>query len=122
MHKHYSNEYSSAEVVKATALPDGMDGVMELVRVWTDPLARMQGSATDLMIDICEDADITGTVLMLSPRVFGRVGFENLAQWYERFGFTTIQRNPVVLMARTPQVFKAKVNPMALAANEATCV
>ena len=104
MNKHYSNEHSSAEVVPATT--PGIEGVLELVRVWTDPEARKQGFATELVKAICNDADIEGRVLMLNPKTFGRVGLENLAPWYERFGFVTIQKKPIVLMARMPQVYK----------------
>ena len=66
MNKHYSNEHSSAEVVTTTI--KGAEGVLELVRVWTDPEARMQGYATELLKDICNDADIEGRVLMLWSR------------------------------------------------------
>lgn len=116
MNKHYSNEHSSAEVVTTTIA--GAEGVLEVVRVWTDPEARKQGFATELIKDICNDADIEGRVLMLNPKPFGRVGLENLAPWYERFGFAVIQRNPV-LMARMPQIYKTKLNAVAGAASEA---
>jgi GNAT superfamily N-acetyltransferase len=111
MNQHYSNEHSSAEVVPATT--PGIEGVLELVRVWTDVEARKQGFATELVKDICNDADIEGRVLMLTPKTFGRVGLEDLAHWYERFGFVTIQKKPVVLMARMPQVYKTKMSPIA---------
>lgn len=111
MNQHYSNEHSSAEVVVTTT--PGIEGVLELVRVWTDPEARKQGFATELVKDICNDADIEGRVLMLSPKTFGRVGLEDLAPWYERFGFVTIQKKPVQLMARMPQVYKARMSDIA---------
>lgn len=110
MNKHYSNEHSSAEVVNATI--EGAEGVLEVVRVWTDPEARKQGFATELIKDICNDADIEGRVLMLNPKTFGRVGLENLVQWYERFGFAVIQKKPT-LMARMPQVYKTKLSAIA---------
>jgi GNAT superfamily N-acetyltransferase len=87
--------------------------------VWTDPEARKQGFATELLKSIVDDADIEGVVLMLNPKPFGRVGLENLAPWYERFGFMTIQRKPVVLMARMPQIYKAKMTTIAGAVSEA---
>ena len=102
MKPHYSNEHSSAEVVKTTIA--GADGVLELVRVWTDPEARRQGYATELMQSLCADADREGRVLMLNPKPFGQVaGLVDLARWYERFGFVVIQQTPR-LMARRPQV------------------
>ena len=118
MNKHYSNEHSSAEVVVNANLPASLSGVLELVRVWTDPEAREQGYATELIKAICADADIEGRVLILTPRTFGRVGLENLAPWYERFGFDTLQRHPVVLMARMPQIYMAKMNTVAGAVSE----
>jgi GNAT superfamily N-acetyltransferase len=118
MNKHYSNEHSSAEVVVNTDLPDSLAGVLEVIRVWTDPEHRKEGFATDLMTEIINDADIEGRVLILNPKTFGRVGLENLAPWYERFGFMTIQKKPIQLMARMPQVYKTKLSPVAGAAME----
>lgn len=120
MNKHYSNEYSSAEVVINPDLPESLNGVLEVVRVWTDPEHRKNGFATELLKSICEDADIEGCVLILNPKTFGRVGLENLVPWYERFGFAVIQKKPTVLMARMPQIYKAKFSTVAAAASEAT--
>lgn len=119
MNKHYSNEHSSAEVVINPDLPASLSGVLEVVRVWTDPEARKQGFATELIKSIIDDADIEGRVLILRPKTFGNVGLENLAKWYERFGFSTIQNKPVQLMARMPQVYKAKLSSVSGAAMEA---
>jgi GNAT superfamily N-acetyltransferase len=119
MHKHYSNEHSSAEVAANANLPASLAGVLEVVRVWTDPQARRQGYATELVKSIVQDADIEGVVLILTPRTFGRsAGLEDLAKWYERFGFAVIQKKPIVLMARMPQVYKTKLSPIAGAASE----
>lgn len=117
MHKHYSNEHSSAELV-TPALPQSLSGVLELVRVWTDVEARKQGFATELVKAICNDADIESVVLMLTPRTFAAGGLNELQAWYERFGFRVIQRDPIVLMARMPQMFKAKMTDMGAAASE----
>ncbi|CAB4153089.1 hypothetical protein UFOVP607_47 [uncultured Caudovirales phage] len=116
MNNHYSNEHSSAEVIDAKI--KGADGVLTVVRVWTDLEARKQGYATELMMAITNDADIEGRVLMLNPKPFGRVGLENLAPWYQRFGFTVIQKSPM-LMARMPQEYKTKLSAVAQAASEA---
>ncbi len=118
MNQHYSNEHSSAELVTPKA--KGINGVLELVRVWTDPEARKQGFATELVRSICDDADVEGRVLMLYPKPFGRVGLESLAPWYERFGFVTIQTDPVQLMARKPQPYDLRLNSIASAVAEVT--
>lgn len=102
MHAHYSNEHASAEVVRNTSLPEELSGVLEVVRVWTDAEHRGQGYASAVMAEIIRDADKTGTVLMLKPTPFGRVGVLDLVGWYRRFGFIVIQNKPV-LMARQPQ-------------------
>jgi hypothetical protein len=116
MNKHYSNEHSSAEVVTTTIV--GAEGVLEVVRVWTDTEARRQGFATELLTDICNDADIEGRVLLLNPRPFGRVaGLADLAPWYTRFDFAVIQKQPM-LMARMPQIYKTKLSPVAGAVSE----
>lgn len=118
MHKHYSNEHSSAEVVVPTSLPPSLKGVLELVRVFTAPEGRKQGYATELIQAICHDADVEGVVLMLSPKVFSTGGLQDLKEWYRRFGFVVIQRNPVVLMARMPQVFKVAMTDTGAAASK----
>lgn len=116
MNQHYSNEHSSAEVVSTTIA--GAEGVLEVVRVFTDPEARQQGYATELLKAICNDADIEGRVLLLNPKPFGRVaGLADLAPWYTRFGFAVIQKSPV-LMARMPQIYKTKLSPIAGAVSE----
>jgi GNAT superfamily N-acetyltransferase len=112
MNQHYYNEHASAEIVRPN-VPASLTGVLELVRLRTDPEARKQGYATELMKDILNDADVEGVVLILSPKTFGQVGLEDLAPWYERFGFMTIQKKPLHLMARQPQVYKTKLSPIA---------
>lgn len=102
MSAHYSNEHASAEVVRNTSLPDELSGVLEVVRVWTDPEHRGQGYASAVMNEVIRDADRTATVLLLNPKPFGRPGVLDLAGWYEQFGFVVIQQKPV-LMARQPQ-------------------
>lgn len=117
MKQHYTNEHSSAELV-APNLPQSLSGVLEVVRVWTDPEHRKEGFATELMKSIIEDADVEGRVLILNPKTFGRVGLESLAPWYERFGFVSIQKKPCHLMARMPQIYKTKLSPVSGAVSE----
>lgn len=102
MNAHYSNEHASAEVVRNTSLPEGMESVLEVVRVWTDPEHRGQGYASAVMNEVIRDADRTATVLLLNPKPFGRVGVLDLVGWYQQFGFVVIQQKPT-LMARQPQ-------------------
>ena len=53
------------------------------------------GLATDLLLQVCDRADAEGVVLMLMPE-----GEDWLDSGMQRFGFATIQTEPVVLMAR----------------------
>lgn len=117
MQTHYSNNHSSAEVVQST-LTD-VEGLLELVRVWTDPEARRQGSATALLTAICADADATASVLLLRPVAFCNKSDANLVKWYKKFDFAVIQRRPVVLMARVPSQHMLRRHKLAIAANEA---
>lgn len=108
----YKNEHASCEVLKNHSLGE-LEGVLELVKLYTDEASRRNGYASELMLDVCDDADITGTVLMLRP-------VDGMELFYSRFGFARIQTKPVTLMARMPQIYKVKMNPISAAA-EAIC-
>lgn len=98
MHCTYSNEYGSARI---NANPDLPDGVLEVVNVFVNPAHRGDGYGTSLIEAICEDADRSGTVLLLRPDAEDGDN-EALTGWYRRFGFDVIQTEPVMLMARRP--------------------
>lgn len=122
MHKHYTNEHSSAEVVLADI--KGAPGLLQVVRVWTDTKCRRNGSASALMDEICHDADAESRVLMLNPRPFGsfdKPAVDKLVEWYADFGFTVIQENPT-LMARMPQSLTTMLHPVTGVAHEVTHV
>lgn len=103
-----SNDYAKATVKASTTLPAG---VLEISNVFTEPAHRKEGYATELLKKITDAADESGTVLALICKA-------DLTRWYARFGFTTIQQNPI-LMARMPQIFKVKMTPIAQATNKA---
>lgn len=98
MHRTYSNEYGSASI---NANPDLPEGVLELSRLFVRAKHRGEGYGTSIMEAICEDADRTGTVILLRPDAEDGDN-ETLAAWYRRFGFSEIQTGPVILMARRP--------------------
>lgn len=57
---------------------------------------RGKGEGTELLQDVCEQADIKGLTLIIiadTPR---------LQLFYARHGFMTIQDEPVILMMRKP--------------------
>ena len=93
----YSNEHSSAKVVESKAL-NGMDGVLELIELKTDEGYHKQGFGTQLLLEICNDANDEGIVLLLHPRK------DWLVNWYKRFDFKRIQTEPIILMARPPRL------------------
>jgi GNAT superfamily N-acetyltransferase len=82
--------------------PDEIDRVRVIVKLRTDPAHRRKGHATRLLKEICYEADTTGTVLVIEPAPFEdephKVG--QLAHFYRRFGFETLQTEPRILMAR----------------------
>lgn len=106
----YKNEHASCEVVANPDIPAEMqDGVREIARVWTDAEHRKQGYATELMKQVCEDADVDRKVLILTPRPYDSgagISKDKLIEWYKRFGFVVTQKTPV-LMARAP-TFKVR--------------
>lgn len=82
--------------------PDEIDRIRVIVKLRTDPAYRRKGHATRLLKAICQEADTTGTVLLIEPAPFDdaphKVG--QLAHFYRRFGFETLQTEPRILMAR----------------------
>jgi GNAT superfamily N-acetyltransferase len=76
--KQWSNEHAKLTIGPSAALPGGMEGVMEVTGVWTDPEHRKQGYATELMKQACDAADIEKIVLMLQPKPFGPDGLQAL--------------------------------------------
>lgn len=111
MKTEWKNEHASCRVVQNPELPADMDRVRELTRVWCEPKARKQGYATELVSQVCEEADSESIVLILQPVNWGRSGGIRspieLEAWYRRFGFIRTQSNPV-LMARAPS-FRPKL-------------
>jgi predicted GNAT family acetyltransferase len=118
MKREWSNEFASLQVVANPELPAHMgDRVREVVKVWTDPGHRAQGYATELMKQVCEEADVEGVVLILQPRPFeNNISKDKLIAWYKRFGFVKLQDKPV-LMARAP-TFKVRMSMVGAAVEQ----
>ncbi len=88
---------ASLNVGYSQAIPAHMRGkVLEVSHVHTDEVHRGKGQATQLLMDVCDEADTDDVVLMLMPN-----GEAWLVDWYEKFGFVEIQEYPL-LMARPP--------------------
>lgn len=78
---------------------------IRLVRgLYTDPESRRNGDARFLMCEICVEADEQRTILVLEPKSDdGPLDDADLINFYNRFAFKVIQREPIVLMARQPR-------------------
>ena len=97
------HEGASLELSQSKELPENLSAIIEVSKLQTPKLQRRKGLATDLLMQVCDEADAEGIVLMLMPD-----GEEWLQGFYGRFGFATIQTEPVVLMARPPNLNAAK--------------
>lgn len=96
---------ATCRVRQTNAVPKAMqDGIRELACLHTPAAEQGKGHATTLVRKVCKEADASNIVLMIWPKPYGddqAMNTEQLAQWYERFGFQQIQPEPP-LMARMP--------------------
>lgn len=91
---------SSLQLCLPRALPQHMrKDVVELRALRTEPEYRGNGFATDLMLDVCLEADLARKFLFLcvEPGDDCPISLEALASWYHKFGFTTIQASPLLM-------------------------
>jgi N-acetylglutamate synthase-like GNAT family acetyltransferase len=84
--------------IPAVATRSMRRSVRELARLHTEAAQRSKGHAGALLAEVCKEADDHQITLILTP------DSESLAAFYARHGFNTIQRAPVVLMSRGPNV------------------
>ena len=94
---------ASAWLREFEPLPDSQ--LRQIVRLHTDEGARRQGDAGRLLRDLCIEADIAATVLVIEPKAYADAPLDDdaLAAWYRRYGFKAIQSDPITLMARSPR-------------------
>lgn len=85
--------------------------ILQVTSIATDVDQRNQGHASALLKEICRRADMSMFMLVISPEPFGKRALDakQLERWYEKLGFVTIQKKPV-LMAREPKVMKYDIN------------
>jgi N-acetylglutamate synthase-like GNAT family acetyltransferase len=73
----------------------------QVVGLAVDIHLQGQGKATELLREICAEADREGFMLMLEPKPTNSTFTVSQAEsWYGRFGFVTIQETPIRLMVR----------------------
>ena len=99
---------ASLQVRVCMALPNHLrERTRELVKVHTPAADQGNGHATELLAQVCQEADEAGLTLVLWPRPYGddiTLSAGMLSDWYARFGFRQIQPDPV-LMARAPGLY-----------------
>lgn len=98
------HKQASLRVAVAECLPEDMrDQTREIVSL--SSTNQHKGYATTLMWTVCHEADQECITLILQPKPFenGPLDDQKLQRFYEKFGFVIIQKEPVVLMARSPQ-------------------
>lgn len=94
------HEGASLFLSHSDALPAHLrNEIVEVSKVQAPKSKRRKGLATDLLMQVCDEADRDRIVLLLMPE-----GKEWLQDFYARFGFATIQTVPEVLMARPPNL------------------
>lgn len=99
-HKH-----ASLRIAVAECLPEDMRGqTREIVSLSSTD--QKKGHATTLMWAVCHEADHERITLILQPKPFenGPLDDARLQRFYEKFGFVIIQKEPAVLMARSPLI------------------
>lgn len=98
-----TNGNASCKLSVPTALPLPMrQNIIELSAMRTCPDHRGKGEATELLLDVCLEADMHRRFLFLavSPDADSPLDTKQLAEFYSRFSFLPIQSSPTVLMVR----------------------
>jgi len=76
--------------------PNQRGNARELTEFNTPIEHRGKGEGSALLQEICDQADTEGLLLIISA------DNERLEKYYSRFGFATIQKSDIILMARKP--------------------
>jgi hypothetical protein len=121
MNGKYQSGQATCVLQRPASLPVSMrDGIRELTKLHTPIAHRNKGEASQLLREVCEEADRQGIVLMLMPEPFDEpdLGATQLEHWYARFGFMTIQAEPK-LMARMVGATPRLLNPVTAAVGRA---
>jgi N-acetylglutamate synthase-like GNAT family acetyltransferase len=93
---------ASCLVSAALGVPEKMrKDIREISKLQCDPEQQGQGHATELLRDICKEADTKRMVLMLTVEPYGNsapLTKDQLADWYgTTFDFNPIQQEPLIL-------------------------
>lgn len=113
------HENASCKVSICVAIPNSMrTKTREITHVDVPENLRGQGMATQMLLNVCDEADVHKMILVLFPKPFGegpKLSKDKLVEWYSRrFGFQIIQLNPV-MMARMPFATPGPFRPTEIA-------
>lgn len=117
----YQSGQATCVLQRSVQIPVEMrDGIRELTKLHTPIERRKNGDASQLLHDVCDEADRQNLVLLLHCAPFGDadLGASQLQAWYERFGFMVIQAEPK-LMARMAGATPRVLNPVSSAVGRA---
>ena len=94
---------ASLRIAQPIGLPETMqEGISEILSVQSGN--QRKGHATALMTQVCKEADQLHQVLLLRVQAFDDgIGNDQLLKWYGKHGFSVLQNEPVLLMARQPK-------------------
>ena len=103
---------ATCKLVVSIALPVKMRSqVRELTALSTPAADQRKGYASQLLHDVCKEADAQNITLFLAVAEEDK---QRLCAWYTRFGFQPIQAKPT-LMARMPGSTPRVLQPIARA-------
>lgn len=95
-----TNGNASCKLSVPVALPLPMRAnIIELSAMHTLPANRNKGEATELLLDVCLEADMQRKFLFLAvkPDKDCPLSTTQLANFYSRFGFLPIQTEPLLM-------------------------
>jgi GNAT superfamily N-acetyltransferase len=87
--------------VIADLIPDYYEGMTAISRIHVLPLFRRIGYGTMMMNRICREADQEHVTLCLQINPYGEMSYDQLATWYESFGFAKVD-SPEEFYVRQP--------------------
>lgn len=97
------NDGAACWVNNCNAVPKHMQkDIREISKVYTQPHARGQGHATELLRGVCKEADSKKMILIIAVEPYGSdppMTEEQLVEWYcTTFDFNILQQEPLMLV------------------------
>lgn len=77
--------------------------IWELSRINVPADYRGQGYGSELLGQVCDDADNEGVTLVLNINPYGALTYQQLQDWYERWGFVASELHGDSIFRREPE-------------------